>query len=214
MSNRENKSETTHISDYPAHVESFETYYYLGENRTLKETAIIRFSQLVLNCPPNDPNYETKFASFYRKIKRWAKTEDWNDWVKRKEINERQLREKEVGEKTAHLSQTLKTYQDFVRQSLAIFAEKAKLPVLLKQAIERNDADAVAELRNRINRGESVEIKSFREASEMIKLDVYLFETVDKLPQTELEDRGVLSEEEAKKIDDIMEFFRRHSKEP
>ncbi|GAG78287.1 unnamed protein product, partial [marine sediment metagenome] len=28
------------IEQYPSHVESFETYYYLGEGRTLRETAI------------------------------------------------------------------------------------------------------------------------------------------------------------------------------
>ncbi len=58
-----------------------------------------------------------------------------------------------------------------------------------------------------------MEIKSFREANEMIKLDIYLFQTMNQLPQIELEDRGVLSEGEAKKVDEIMEFFKRHSKE-
>lgn len=201
------------ISDYPAPVESFETYYYLGESRTLKETALIRFQQLVPNCPPNDPNFETKFASFYRKIKRWAKAEDWNEWVKRKEITERQLREGEVGEKTAHLSQALKNYQDFIRKSLAIFANKAKLPVLLEEAIVNGDADAEAELRDRMERGEGVEIKNFKEAKDMIELDIHLFKTLDQLPQAELEDRGGISEEEAKKIDEIIEFFRRHAKD-
>lgn len=210
---QQNNISGENISDYPAHVESFETYYYLGEHRSLKETAHIRFRHYVPNCPPNDPNFETKFASFYRKLKRWAKAEDWNEWVKRKEIEERQKREKEMGEKTAHLSQVLKNYQDFIRKSLAIFANKAKLPVLLEEAIAQGDSDAEAEIRNRINRGDGVEIKNFREANEMIKLDIYLFQTMDQLPQFELEDRGVLSEVEAKKVDDIMEFFRRHSKD-
>ena len=115
-------------SDYPAHVESFETYYYLGEQRTLKEAAFIRFRQLVPNCPPNDPNFEKKFASFYRKFRRWGKSEKWNRWVNRKQIDESRKREAEMGEKTAHLSQALKSYQDFIRKSLEIFAEKAKLP--------------------------------------------------------------------------------------
>lgn len=102
MSNRENKSEKRSdfrkvpISDYPDHVESFETYYYLGEGRTLKETAFIRFQQLVPNCPPDVPEFRPKFDSFYRKIKRWAEKESWNEWVKRKEIEERLKREKEA----------------------------------------------------------------------------------------------------------------------
>lgn len=133
--------------------------------------------------------------------------------MKRKEIEERWKREEEMGEKTAHLSQVIKNYQDFIRKSLAIFANKAKLPVLLEEAIARGDSDAEAEIRNRINRGESVEIKSFREANEMIKLDIYLFQTMDQLLQIELADRGVLSEGEAKKIDKIMEFFWKHSKD-
>jgi hypothetical protein len=201
------------ISDYPAHVESFETYYFLAEHRSIKETALIRFPQYVPNCPPNDPNFETKFASFYRKLKRWAKAEDWNEWVKRKEIEERQRREEEMMEKTAHLSQVIKNYQDFVRKSLAIFANKAKLPVLLEEAIAQGDSDAEAEIRNRINRGEGVEVKNFKEANEMIKLDLFLVQTMEQLPQIESTDRCVLSETEAKKIDDIMEFIRRHAKD-
>lgn len=107
----------------------------------------------------------------------------------------------------------LKNYQDFIRKSLAIFANKAKLPVLLEEAIARGDAVAEAELRDRINRGEGVEIKSFREANEMIKLDIYLTNTLDQLPHVKSEDRGVLPEEEAKKVGAIMEFFRRHAKD-
>jgi len=201
------------ISYYPAHVESFETFYYLGEHRTLKETAVIRFQQLVPNCPPNDPNFETKFASFYRKVKRWAKAENWNEWVKRKEIEERQKREETMGEKKAHLSQVLKKYQDFIRKSLEVFANKAKLPVLLEEAIAKGDKDAEAELRERLDRGEGVEIRSFLEARNLIQLDVYLFQTMDQLPQIESEDRGVLAEEEAEQVDKIMEFFRRNSKD-
>ena len=189
MSNRESKNEKrSSISDYPAHVESFETFFFLGEHRTLKETASIRFPQYIPNCPPNDPQFQTKFASFYRKIKRWAKAEDWNEWVKLKELEDRKRREEKMGEKIAHLSQVLKKYQDFIRKSLAIFANRARLPGLLEDAIARGDSDAEAEIRRRIDRGEGVEIKNFKEANEMIKLDIYLSQTKDQLPQIELED--------------------------
>ena len=59
-----------------------------------------------------------------------------------------------------------------------------------------------------------MEIKNIKEAKDMIELDIHLFKTLDQLPQAELEDRSRISEEEAKKIDEIMEFFRRHSREP
>lgn len=38
-----------------------------------------------------------------------------------------------------------------------------------------------------------MEIKSFREANEMIKLDIYLFQTMSQLPQIELEDAKKLA---------------------
>lgn len=213
MSTRGNNSETIHISEYPRHVESFETFYYLGEGRTLKETGIIRFQQLVPNCPPDDPNYEIKFASFYRKIKRWAKAEDWNEWVIRKEIEDRQKREEEMEAKTAHLSQVIKNYQDFVRQSLSHFADRAKIPMLLKQAIASGDTVEEAELREKVRRGEAIEIKNFKEANEMVKLDVFLFQTIDQLPPVVSIDRNDLPEEEFNKVDKIMEWIRRHSKD-
>jgi len=213
MSTRGNNSETIHISEYPRHVESFETFYYLGEGRTLKEAGIIRFQQLVPNCPPDDPNYEIKFASFYRKIKRWAKAEDWNEWVKRKEIEERQKREEEMEAKTAHLSQVIKNYQDFIRQSLSHFADRAKIPMLLKQAIASGDTVAEAELREKVRRGEAIEIKNFKEANEMVKLDVFLFQTIDQLPPVVSIGRNDLPEEEFNKVDKIMEFFRKHAKD-
>lgn len=213
MSTRGNNSETIHISEYPRHVESFETFYYLGEGRTLKETGIIRFQQLVPNCPLNDTNHEKKFASFYRKIKRWAKAEDWNEWVKRKEIEERQKREEEMEAKTAHLSQVIKNYQDFIRQSLSHFADRAKIPMLLKQAITSGDTVAEAELREKVRRGEAIEIKNFKEANEMVKLDVFLFQTIDQLPPVVSIGRNDLPEEEFNKVDKIMEFFRKHAKD-
>lgn len=213
MSTRGSNSETIHISEYPRHVESFETFYYLGEGRTLKETGIIRFQQLVPNCPPDDLNYEIKFASFYRKIKRWAKAEDWNEWVIRKEIEDRQKREEEMEAKTAHLSQVIKNYQDFIRQSLSHFADRAKIPMLLKQAIASGDAVAEAELREKVRRGEAIEIKNFKEANEMVKLDVFLFQTIDQLPPVVSIGRNDLPEEEFNKVDKIMEWFRRHSKD-
>jgi len=57
-----------------------------------------------------------------------------------------------------------------------------------------------------------LEIKNIKEAKDVIELDMHFSKTLDQLPQAELEDRGIISEEEAEKVDRIMEFFRRHSK--
>ncbi len=86
-------SRAGNISEYPKHVESFETYYRLGEHRSLKQAALIRFQILVPNYPLDVPENKKKFDSFYRKIKRWAAKENWNEWVKRRE---RERRKKEA----------------------------------------------------------------------------------------------------------------------
>jgi hypothetical protein len=96
---------------------------------------------------------------------------------------------------------------------LAIFAEKAKLPFLLKKALERGDTEAEREIRDRIEKGEGVEIKNFREAKEMIELDVYLSKILEQQPQPESASEVKLSEEMADKVDKIMEWIRRKAME-
>jgi hypothetical protein len=205
---KQNNSKGKRLSDYPAHVESFETYYYLGEHRTLKLTASIRFKDLVPNCHPGVPEFKKKFDSFYRKVKRWATKENWNEWVRRKEIEERRTREIAAGESVKHLSEALRSYQDFVRQSLSHFAERAKIPMLLQEAIISGDAEAEAELREKVKKGEAVEIKTFREAKELIELDIHLSKMLDQEPMLTSVDGGSISEEEAMKVDRIMEWMR------
>jgi len=201
---------------YPAHIESFETYYYLGENRSLKEAALIRFQALVPNCPQddqifNDQILKAKFDSFYKKVKRWAAKENWPYWISKKETEESHKRRDEVTEINKSLFKAVRSYQDLVRQSLAIFAEKASLPFLLKQALERGDTETEKQIRDRIERGEGVEIRKFREAKEMIELDVYLTNILAQHSQNESPSEAILSEEEADKLDKIMEFFRREA---
>jgi hypothetical protein len=99
---------------YPAHIESFETYYYLGENRSLKEVALLRFQENVPNCPPNDPKSKANFNSFYKKVKRWAAKENWQEWIKRKEIEESKKRRNDVTAMNASLFNAVRSYQDFV----------------------------------------------------------------------------------------------------
>ena len=202
-------------TDYPRHVETFEIYYYLGESRTLKGAANIRFRQLVPDYHPGVPKFKRKFDSFYRKTKRWCKSENWHEWVKRKEIEERQKRENEVASRTAHLADALANYQELVREGLALFAEKARLPALLKQAIARGDESAEAQIRERIKNGEGIEIKNFREAKEMVELDIHLASIMDRQPFPELKGKyeNPLPEEMREKVDRIMEFFRKKAAE-
>ena len=77
----------------------------MKEQALLKGAATIRFWKLAANCHPGVPEFKKKFDSFYRKIKRWAAKENWDEWIKRKETEERRTREEEVGTRTMHLSE-------------------------------------------------------------------------------------------------------------
>ncbi len=112
-----------------------------------------------------------------------------------------------------HLTEALVCYQEFIRQSLAHFAEKAKLPSLLKQAIASDDTAAETELRSRIRRGEAVEIRTFREAKELIELDIHISNILEVQPPPRSSDEISLSEEEVIKVDNIMEHIRKKAME-
>lgn len=66
---------------YPYHLEAWKIYLGLGSGRTLKRTAEIYFEQA-------HPQKEITFDSFYVKIKRWARKENWMEWVTKKEMQE------------------------------------------------------------------------------------------------------------------------------
>lgn len=57
------------------------------------------------------------------------------------------------------------------------------------------------------------EIKTFREAKEMIELDIYLSKTIDQQPEFGSMGEDKLSEEMAEKVDRIMEFIRKKAME-
>lgn len=216
------------ISDYPEHVESFETYYFLGEGRTLRETAIQRFPYLVPNCPPGHPDHPSKFESFYTKIKRWASKERWNDWVKRKEIEERTKREDEMRDRIIKSQKNLVYYRGMLQQGLSAFGRKVARAtrlinemVKLEEALSKEEDEGrqadltvrIAQMRNELV-ASGIEIRSYNEALKIIELDVQLGKYLEEIPEVQLPDRMRLEEGEAKKVDDIMEFMRRHSMEP
>lgn len=196
---------TSNILGYPKHVASFETYYYLGEMRTLKAAALIRFQQLVPDCPPDSPQFKTKFESFYTKIKRWAKQEDWDGWCIRKGIEERQKREKETRQKMMSLDKTIRTYQSLVRQALVVWSDKIRTSVELRNAIASGDEAKIIALSQR----ERMEIKSFAEAKLMMELDFYLSKLLDEMPEVKDEAMEKIEEEERERADRVMEFLRK-----
>jgi len=209
-------------SEYPNHSESFEIYYYLGESRTLRETAAIRFSQLYPNRSEDDP----KFESFYTKIKRWAKKENWKDWVKRKEMEERQKREEQMREKIIQSTRNVVGYRGMLQQGLVAFSRRVQKTVRLLTQISRLEEAAsrepdparIAEMNAEIRRLRAelmetgVEIRNFKEAKECIELDLYLARVLEQLPETRPLDTK-LTEDEVEKVDRIMEWLRKHAAE-
>lgn len=158
------------------------------------------------------PNFK-KFDSLCRKIKQWDANESWDECVKRKENEGRKKREHIVESRTIHLTEALMGYLVFIRKGLIVFSEKARLPALLKQAIAQGDAKAEATLRERIKSGEGVEIENFREAKEMIELDIHLSNLLEKQPHLEPEKERKLPEEMAERVDRLMEFIREKASE-
>lgn len=195
------------VLGYPKHVASFETYYFLGEMRSLKMAAKIRFQQLVPDCPPDSPKFSSKFESFYTKIKRWAKSEDWNGWCIRKDVEERTKRGKEMRSKMVSMDKTLKTYQSLVRQSLIVWSDKIRASVELRTALAKGDDAAIIELKGKAR----LEITSFKEAKDMMELDLYLSRILEQMPEIPTEAREKLSEEHSRRIDVVMELIRKRA---
>ena len=77
----------------------------MKEQALLKGAATIRFRKLAANYHPGVSEIKKKIDSFYRKIKRWATKDNWDEWIKKKETEERRTREEEVGTRTMHLSE-------------------------------------------------------------------------------------------------------------
>ncbi len=77
----------------------------MKEQALLKGTTTILFRKLAANYHPGVSEIKKKIDSFYRKIKRWATKENWDEWIKKKETEERRTREEEVRTRTMHLSE-------------------------------------------------------------------------------------------------------------
>jgi hypothetical protein len=197
---------TDDISGYPNHVESFETYYFLGESRTLKSAAYYRFQQTSPDCPPNDPRFTSKFESFYTKFKRWARKENWSEWVKRKEIEERHKREAEIRERLGSISRVLRGYQGVARQAIIVFSDKVKVSSELRQAVLHGDQPRIDGLMAR----ERIEIRNFKELREMVELDIEISKILEQQPEVP-EERSTMPEAAEEKVDKLMELLRRKS---
>jgi len=174
--------------DYPKHSDTFELYYYLGEGRTLKKVAQLRFLQEHPDVTPGTPLYESKFNSFYTKIKRWSLKENWQEWVKRKEIEERSAREEEMREQAKGLTEMVKLYRKMVRYALSQVAKDVK--------------------------DGKIRVRSLTEAKTMIDLDIYLTQVLQQQPQflPSIMER-VLEEKDRRKVDKVFEFLHKRALE-
>jgi hypothetical protein len=213
---------------YPKHSETFETYFYLGEKRSLRECALIRFRNLVPDITVTDPRFPTKFTSFYMKIKRWARKEGWNTWVKRKEWEDRQAGAKDKTSKIMKTTQSVQTYRTVLQQAVFVFAKKAarsmklvtetmKIEELLDEGglspMKKVELEKRLDLLNTRISESDIRIKSLKEARECMALEVELGKVIDNLPETGPEGKDKLPEKDAEKVDAVMEFFRRHAKD-
>ena len=192
---------------YPKHVESFETFYYLGEHRTLRAVALLRFPQYVPDCPQGSPLFKSKFESFYTKIKRWAKAEDWDGWCIRKRLEESQKHEKESRQKLMSLDKTLRMYQSLVRQSLIVWADKVKTSLELRNALAQGDDGKVAMLATK----DRFELRSSQDVRLFMELDMYLAKQLDQMPSLSPEEQEKLTEAEKERMDQVMESIRKRS---
>lgn len=214
--------------DYPKHSETFETYYYLGDKRSLRMCASIRFKNLMPDIAETDPRYPTKFTSFYMKIKRWARKEGWNYWVRKKEYDDRKASSKETQSRIMRSTQSVQAYRSVLQQAVFVFAKKAARSMKLVQEsmkIEEllDDPDLsmarklelekrLEMLNSRISEAD-VRIKNLKEARECMQLEVDLGKVIDSMPEVLLDGKEKLSEQMSEKCDAVMEFFRRHAKD-
>jgi len=172
--------------DYPKHADAFELYYYLGDDRSLKKVAQLRFSNEFPDIPPGTREYNSKFESYYVKIKRWSKKENWNEWVKRKEEEDRQKRDEEIREHSSKMVEMVKLYRKMIRYALS-------------------------DLARRIREGE-VRIRNLTEAKSMIELDLYLTRVLQESPQflPSMVDR-ILDEKGKKLVDAVFEHLHKRT---
>lgn len=208
---------------YPAHAESFETYYLLGEQRTLKAAALVRFNQLYPDIARNSPLFKSKFESFYTKFKRWAKVEKWREWVRIKDQQERQRLLEASRRQIIQNQQILQSYRALIQQGLLLFSRKVTDAVRILQTIQQLERRLLEtqdqNLRSQISaqlaplyeqlEATGVGMKSFKEAKECIELDLYLSKVIDQLPRSVEVERQRLDEQEFEQVDRIMEAVMR-----
>lgn len=172
--------------DYPAHSDTFELFYYMGEARSLQEVAKLRFTMEYPDVTPGSLEYNIKFPSFYTKIKRWSAKEKWSHWVSKKTEHEQTLRETEMREHNKGLIEMTKMYRRMVRYAISAFAQKVK------------DGDIV--------------IRNMTEVKRMIELDNYLTTILKSTPSIVpgIMQRS-LSDGEKTQIDSVFEFIHKRA---
>jgi len=171
---------------YPAHSDTFELFYYMGESRSLLEVAKLRFVMEYPDVTANSLEYQSKFPSFYTKIKRWSANEKWTLWVQKKTKHEQTLRETEMREHNKGLIEMTKMYRRMVRYAISNFAQEVK--------------------------DGKIAIRNMTEAKRIIELDMYLSDVIKRTPSIM---PGIMHRSltvgEKEQVDSVFEFIHKRA---
>jgi hypothetical protein len=170
----------------PKHKYVFEIFFFLGETRNLTKLSRIQMTKLYPNIEPDTDEYKRKFNSVYKKYQRWASTENWHEEAQRREESDRAHRTNIVRNEEETLSNTVQLYRKMVRYMLQEFAEK----VVQKK----------------------VEVKSIKEAKQMIELDMYLSQIIDRRPKAlSVQVLEMMTEKERRGADKVFEWLHKRA---
>jgi len=209
---------------YPTHAQAFETFYWLGDRRSVREAALIRFRDQYPTLQPDSPEFSQRFEAFYASLKRFARIEKWKEWVEKKDSEERRSRDRNMQERIIKSQENLMGYRGLIQQAVFAFSKRASRSArMIVEIINLADSlmrpDLPEETRKRMKerkevldrdlKENGVQIKSFKDLNDCISLDVELGKTIEGMPSLVFGDREKIGEGAAEKLDKLVEFFRR-----
>lgn len=222
--------EKTKVESYPKHVLAFETFYWLGEKRSLSSVARLRFRERFPDIIPagqtghNPEEWTKKYAGFYSSIKLWSRKEKWVEWVQKKDLIEQQKRDAEMRDSIIQSTKNLVGYRSLLQQGLYLFSRKVGRTVKLTlraidiEDILRNPVTPKAQIKpldeelkaiHADLRANGAQITSFKEAKEIIELDNQLARIMNEMPDIPKDDKQKLGEGMTEKVERVMELLKR-----
>ena len=162
----------------------FEFFYFLGENRSLAKLTRIQMTKLYPDLEPDSKDYQKKYTSAYAKYRRWAENENWNEEAQKRGEIDRTHRTQALRQEGETLSNTVQLYRRMVRFMLQQFAEEV--------------------VQNK------VKLKTVKEAKQMIELDMYLSQIIDRRPKTiPAQVLEMMTEKERRGADKVFEWLHK-----